>query len=65
MAANGQEAVLSAREHRPDLVLMDVTMPNHAAAVAAATKRSSVNGIFPNSSVKGSRDSITPYKLTA
>jgi two-component system, NarL family, nitrate/nitrite response regulator NarL len=26
-AANGQEAVLRAREHRPDLVLMDVTMP--------------------------------------
>ena len=26
-AANGQEAVLKAREHRPDLVLMDVTMP--------------------------------------
>jgi two-component system, NarL family, nitrate/nitrite response regulator NarL len=26
-ASNGQEAVLRAREHRPDLVLMDVTMP--------------------------------------
>src|SRR5512133_3368412 len=26
-AANGQEAVLKAREHRPDLVLMDMTMP--------------------------------------
>jgi DNA-binding NarL/FixJ family response regulator len=34
-AANGQEAVLRAREHRPDLVLMDVTMPTMNSLEAA------------------------------